>query len=44
MGNIGMDLGKVGWGDVDWTVQIQNRNKWRVLVNSVNEPSGSTKC
>jgi hypothetical protein len=33
--NIRMDLGEVGWGDVDWIGLIQNRNRWRALVNSV---------
>jgi hypothetical protein len=30
-----MDLGEVGWGDVDWTGLAQDRNRWRALVNSV---------
>jgi hypothetical protein len=30
-----MDLREVGWGDVDWIGQAQDRNKWRALVNSV---------
>jgi hypothetical protein len=33
--NIGIDLGEVGWGDVDWTGLAQDRNRWRALVNSV---------
>jgi hypothetical protein len=33
--NIRMDLGEVGWGDVDWIGLAQDRNRWRVLVNSV---------
>jgi hypothetical protein len=33
--NIRMDLGEVGWGDVDWIGLAQNRNRWRALVNSV---------
>jgi hypothetical protein len=33
--NIRMDLGEVGWGDVDWIVLAQDRNRWRALVNSV---------
>jgi hypothetical protein len=33
--NIGMDLGEVGWSDVDWIGLAQDRNKWRALVNSV---------
>jgi hypothetical protein len=33
--NIRMDLGEVGWNDVDWIGVAQDRNRWRVLVNSV---------
>jgi hypothetical protein len=33
--NIMMDLGEVGWGDVDWIDLAQDRNRWRALVNSV---------
>jgi hypothetical protein len=33
--NIRMDLGEVGWGDVDWIGLAQDRNSWRALVNSV---------
>jgi hypothetical protein len=33
--NIRMDLGEVGWGDVDWIGLAQDRNRWRVLLNSV---------
>jgi hypothetical protein len=33
--NIRMDLGEVGWGDVDWIDLAKDRNKWRALVNSV---------
>jgi hypothetical protein len=33
--NIRMYVGEVGWGDVDWIGQSQNRNRWRALVNSV---------
>jgi hypothetical protein len=33
--NIRMDLGEVGWGDVDWIGLAQDRNMWRALVNSV---------
>jgi predicted small integral membrane protein len=32
--NIRMDLGEVGWGNVDW-IGLVNRNRWRALVNSV---------
>jgi hypothetical protein len=33
--NIRMGLGEVGWGDVDWIVLAQDRNRWKALVNSV---------
>jgi hypothetical protein len=33
--NIRMDLGEVGWGDMDWIYLAQHRNRWRALVNSV---------
>jgi hypothetical protein len=33
--NIRMNLGGVGWGDVDWIGLAHNRNRWRALVNSV---------
>jgi hypothetical protein len=33
--NIRMDVGVVGWGDEDWIGLVQDRQKWRALVNSV---------
>jgi hypothetical protein len=33
--NIRMDLGEIGWGDVDWIGLAQDRDRWRVLVKSV---------
>jgi hypothetical protein len=33
--NIRMDLGEVGWGDVNWIGLTQDRSRWRALVNSV---------
>jgi hypothetical protein len=33
--NIRMDLVEVGWGDVDWICLVQDRDRWRALVNSV---------
>jgi hypothetical protein len=33
--NIRMDLGEVGWSDVDWIDLAQDRITWRALVNSV---------
>jgi hypothetical protein len=32
---IRIDLGVVGWGDVDWIGLAKDRNRWRALVNSV---------
>jgi hypothetical protein len=33
--NLRMDLGEVGWGEVDWILLAQDRNRWRALVNSI---------
>jgi hypothetical protein len=33
--NIKMDLGEIGFGDVDWIHLAQDRNTWRALVNTV---------
>jgi hypothetical protein len=33
--NIRMDLGEVGWSDVDGIGMAKDRNRWRTLVNSV---------
>jgi hypothetical protein len=35
VGNIRMDLGEVGWGDVDWIGLAEDRNRWRARVNSI---------
>jgi hypothetical protein len=35
VGTIRMDLGEVGWGDVDCIGVAEDRNRWRALVNSV---------
>jgi hypothetical protein len=35
MYNIRMDLVEVGWGDVDLIDLVQDRERWRALVNSV---------
>jgi hypothetical protein len=35
VGNIKMDLKEIGWDSVDWTDMAQDRNQWRVLVNTV---------
>jgi hypothetical protein len=31
--NIRIDLGEVGWGDVDWIGLAKDRSRWRALVN-----------
>jgi hypothetical protein len=33
--NIRMDLGKVRWCVADWIGQVQDRNRWKALVNSI---------
>jgi hypothetical protein len=33
--NIRMDLVEVRWGDVGWIILAQDKDRWRVLVNSV---------
>jgi hypothetical protein len=33
--NIKMDLGDIGFGDVDWIRLAQDRDRWRALVNKV---------
>jgi hypothetical protein len=30
-----MDLGQIGWGDVDWIYLAQDGEQWRALVNTV---------
>jgi hypothetical protein len=33
--NIKMDISEIGFGDVDWILLAQDRDRWRVLVNTV---------
>jgi hypothetical protein len=33
--NVKMDLREIGFGDVDWIHLVQDRNRWRALVNTV---------
>jgi hypothetical protein len=33
--NIKMNLREVGWGDLDWIDLVQDRHRWRALVNTV---------
>jgi hypothetical protein len=39
--NIRLDLGEVGWGDVDWIGLAENRNS---CCKFGIEPSGCMKC
>ena len=33
--NIKIDLQEIGWGGVDWIDLMDERNKWRAVVNTV---------
>jgi hypothetical protein len=33
--NIKMDLGEIGWDGRGWIELVQDRDQWRVLVNTV---------
>jgi hypothetical protein len=33
--NITMNLGEIVWGGLDWIGLVQDRDKWRGLVNSM---------
>jgi hypothetical protein len=35
MDNIKMDLRRMGWGDMDWIYQAEDKDQWRTLVNTV---------
>jgi hypothetical protein len=33
--NIKMDLRRIVWGGIDWINLAKNRDKWRVLMNTI---------
>jgi hypothetical protein len=33
--NIRVDLGDIGWVDMDWIIMAHDSDQWRALVNSV---------
>jgi hypothetical protein len=33
--NMKMDIREIGWDGIDWTELAQDRDQWRVLVNTV---------
>jgi hypothetical protein len=33
--NIKIDLGEIGWDDMDWIDVAQDRDQWRAPVNTV---------
>jgi hypothetical protein len=33
--NIKIDLREIGWGDMKWIDLVQDRDQWRVFVNTV---------
>jgi hypothetical protein len=35
MDNIKIDNREIGWNDMDWVDQAQDRDQWRALVNAV---------
>jgi hypothetical protein len=42
-GNIKMDIREIGLEGVDWINLARDRGRWRALVNTANDPSGSTE-
>jgi hypothetical protein len=33
--NIRLDLRETGWGDADWMHKAQDRDQWRIVVDTV---------
>jgi hypothetical protein len=38
------DLRELGWGDMDRIDLVQDRDQWKALMNTVNEPPSSLNC
>jgi hypothetical protein len=36
-----MNLEEIRWGDMDWIDLAQDRDQWRLLMNTVHTLSGS---
>jgi hypothetical protein len=41
--NIEIDLGEMGWGDVDWICLAQNGYHWRAIANNLRKTLGSSR-
>jgi hypothetical protein len=35
MNNVRMDLGEIGWDDINWVDVAQERDQWRAIVSTV---------
>jgi hypothetical protein len=35
VGNIKLDIRKIGWDEMDWIDLVQDRDHWRALMNTV---------
>jgi hypothetical protein len=33
--NIGMNVGEIGWDDMDWIHLVQDRGQWRAFVKTL---------
>ena len=42
--NIKMDLQEMGWGGMDWIDLVQDRDRWRTIVNAVMTLRIPIKC
>jgi len=42
--NIKMSVQEVGWEGMEWIDLVQDKDRWRALVNAVMNLQGSIKC